>query len=155
MEKKMQVEVFENAVVVIRPDTSAIVVTENDNITLGVNVVTAIVKHLPIINDYQTTLKAKDNAIEDLRCELKAVNEKCNALRKELEVTGGAKVIKTGVVARVVKSMVKDVDDNLICNCGKEHRARAVADALINGKVDIDTVKMLYPSEGVDANIVP
>lgn len=143
----MQVEVFENEVVVVRPDTSAVVITQTDNIALSANVVTAIVRSLPIINDYQTALKAKDNAIEDLRCELKGANARCNALRNELEAARNGKIVKTGIVARVVKSMVKDVDDNLICNCGKEHRARAVAEALMNGKVDIDTVKMLYPDE--------
>lgn len=156
METNLKVEVFENDVVIVRNDGSAVIVTEDNNISLAKRHIDAVVNNLPVMQEYHRNIFNRDSRIASLERDIAGMVEEKNRLNKhivELTANAGQKPVIHGVMTRRKGSNIYTVDDELVCNCGTEWRAANVVECLARGQVDIDTVKLLFvdrPKKGVD-----
>lgn len=159
MKTNLKVEVFENDVVIVRNDGSAVIVTEDNNINLVSRHVAAIMNNLPVMQEYNTLIADRDNRIKNLEKDIAGMVEDRNKLNRtiaELNAKVDQKPIIRGYAANYHGSELVDIDDKFICDCGTTWRAAHVAECLRNGQVDIDTVKLLFIGKGkkavVDSN---
>lgn len=161
METNLKVDVFENDLVVVRPNGTAVVVTNDSIISLEQRHITAIVNNLSVIQEYHNAINNRDLLINELKRELKVANEKVvdaetrlgdamqELANREVVAEYKSKVAIKGYIARVYGSIVRNLDDEVICDCGQVWRAEAVVEALKNGQIDVETVKLVYPNKPV------
>jgi hypothetical protein len=159
METNLKVELFENEVVIVRNDGSAVIVTEDNNISLAAKHVTAIVNNIPVMQEYHRNIANRDSRIASLERDVAGMVEDRNKLNRtiaELNAKVDQKPIIRGYAANYHGSELVDIDDKFICDCGTTWRAAHVAECDEDGQVDIDTVKLLFIGKGkkavVDSN---
>ena len=164
----MKVVEFENSTLVIRNDSSVVIVNKDNVVELGNNLVNAIVCYNRVMINAKETIVDRYTRIKDLEKDIAGMTEEItnrdayidnikhniDLLHKEnerlsnriLELTGAAnqKPIVTGYAANYHGSKLVDIDDKFICDCGTTWRAAHVAECLKNGQVDIDIVKLLF-----------
>lgn len=164
----MKVVEFENSTLVIRNDSSVVIVNEDNIVELGNNLVNTIVCCNRVMINAKEAIADRDTRIKGLEKDIAGMTEEItnrdayidtikhniDLLHKEnerlsnriLELTEAAnqKPIVTGYAANYHGSKLVDIDDKFICDCGTTWRAAHVAECLRNGQVDIDTVKLLF-----------
>lgn len=168
MEEKMKVVEFENSTLVVRNDSSVVIVNEDNVVELGNNLVNTIVCCNRVMINAKEAIADRDNRIKNLEKDIAGMIEEITnrdayidtikhnidllhienerLSNRILELTGAAnqKPIIRGYAANYHGCELVDIDNKFICNCGTNWRAANVAECLRKGKVDIDTVKLLF-----------
>lgn len=156
MERKIFSIDCENVILVIRPNGETVIVTDNNEVVIDKAVMEQIVRSSAAYKSFVTT---KDevvaslehdntklqNEIVGLKEELEHTKAAKDKLQKELDdVANGAQSMVKGYVANARGCILYDIDGNFLVDCGTARRTSRVQELLKEGKINLDTVMMVF-----------
>lgn len=158
MEKKLFAIECGNVVLVVRPNGDTVIVTETGELVLDNAVMEQIVRNsgayksimsnrVRVIEELERDNTELQNTIVGLREELEHTKADKVKLQKELnDVANGAQPIVKGCIVEVKDCRLYDINGDLLVDCGISSRAVIVQKLLEEGKINLDTVMMLFSS---------
>lgn len=159
MEKKLFAIECGNAVLVVRPNDDTVIVTESNELVLDNAVMEQLVRNS---GAYKLFVATKDdvvaglerdnaelqNTIVGLREELKQTKAAKDKLQKELDdVANGAEPMIKGCIVEAKACRLYDVNGDFLVDCGTTSRAARAQKLLQEGKINLNTVMMVFGNE--------
>lgn len=159
MEKKLFAIECGNVTLVVRPNGDTVIVTESNELVLDNAVMNQLVRNS---GAYKSFVATKDkvatgyeednihlqNEIIGLREELEQTKAAKDKLQKELDdVTNGAEPMIKGCIVEAKGCRLYDVNGDFLADCGTNSRAVRVQKLLQEGKINLNTVIMVFANE--------
>lgn len=159
MAKKLFAIECGNVILVVRPNGDTVIVTEAGELVLDNAVMDQIVRNS---GAYKSFVATKDeivtgleednthlqNKIIGLREELEQTKAAKDKLQKELDdVANGAQPIFEGCIVEAKACRLYDVNGDFLADCGTNSRAARVQKLLKEGKINLNTVMMVFGNE--------
>lgn len=159
MEKKLFAIECGNVVLVVRPNGDTVLVTESAELVLDNAVMEQLVRNS---DAYKSFVATKDevvtgfeednthlqNKIIGLREELEQTKAAKDKLQKELDdVANGAEPMIKGCIVEAKACRLYDVNGDFLADCGTNSRAVRVQKLLQEGKINLNTVMMVFGNE--------
>lgn len=160
MEKKLFAIECGNVVLVVRPNGDTVIVTESNELVLDNAVMDQLVRNSGAYKSFVATKDdvvaglERDNAelqntIVGLKEELKHTKAAKDKLQKELDdVANGAEPMIKGCIVEAKACRLYDVNGDFLADCGTNSRAVRAQKLLQEGKINLDTVMMIFANEG-------
>lgn len=159
MEKKLFAIECGNVILVVRPNGDTVIVTEAGELVLDNAVMEQLVRNSGAYKSFVTTKDEivagleRDNAklqneVVGLKEELEQTKAAKDKLQKELDdVANGAQSIAKGCIVEAKACRLYDVNGDFLADCGTNSRAVRVQKLLQEGKINLNTVMMVFGNE--------
>lgn len=159
MEKKLFAIECGNVILVVRPNGDTVIVTEASELVLDNAVMEQLVRNS---GAYKSFVATKDDVVAGLERDKIKLRNNIMRLKEELEHTKAAKdklQQELDDVANGAQSMIKgciveakacrlyDVNGDFLTDCGTSSRAVRVQKLLQEGKINLNTVMMVFGNE--------
>ncbi len=159
MKKKLFAIECGNVILVVRPNGDTVIVTEAGELVLDNAVMEQLVRNS---GAYKSFVATKDevvtgfeednthlqNKIIGLREELEQTKAAKDKLQKELnDVANGAELMIKGCIVEAKACRLYDVNGDFLTDCGTSSRAVRVQKLLREGKINLNTVMMVFGNE--------
>lgn len=164
MEKKLFAIECGNVILVVRPNGDTVIVTEAGELVLDNAVMEQIVRNSGAYKSFVTTKDdvvaglERDNAelqntIVGPKEEPKHTKAAKDKLQKELDdVANGTQPIAKTCIVEAKACRLYDVNGDFLADCGTNSRAVRVQKLLQEGKINLNTVMMVFGNEGGKKN---
>lgn len=159
MEKKLFAIECGNVVLVIRPNSDTVIVTESNEFVLDNAVIDQLVRNSGAYKSFVATkdddvarlkrekIKLRNNIME-LKEELEHTKAAKDKLQQELDdVANGAQSMTKGCIVKAKAYRLYDINGNFLVDCGTNSRAARVQKLLKEGKINLDMVMTVFSSE--------
>jgi hypothetical protein len=159
MEKKLFAIECGNVILVVRPNGDTVIVTEAGELVLDNAVMDQIVRNsgayksfVAIKDEVLSGLEKDNNHLQNkiigLREELEQTKAAKDKLQKELDdVANGAEPMIKGCIVETKACRLYDVNGDFLADCGTNSRAVRVQKLLQEGKINLNTVMMVFGNE--------
>lgn len=159
MEKKLFAIECGNVVLVVRPNGDTVIVTEAGELVLDNAVMEQLVRNSGAYKSFVATkddvvaglererIKLRNNIME-LKEELEQTKAAKDKLQKELDdVANGAEPMIKGCIVEAKACRLYDVNGDFLADCGTNSRAVRAQKLLQEGKINLNTVMMVFGNE--------
>lgn len=159
-EKKLFAIECGNVILVIRPNSDSVIVTEAAELVLDNAVMDQLVRNS---GAYKSFIATKDNVVADIERDNVKLQNEIVGLKKELEhtkadkdklqkelvnATVGAEPMVKGHVVNQEEAYLYDINGNFIVDCGTDKRAKRVQYLLQEGKISLDVLMETFGNTG-------
>lgn len=159
MEKKLFAIECGNVILVVRPNGDTVIVTESNELVLDNAVMEQLVRNSGAYKSFVTT---KDDVVAGLERDNTKLRNNIMGLKEELEhtkaakdklqqelddVANGAEPMIKGCIVEAKACRLYDVNGDFLADCGTNSRAVRVQKLLQEGKINLNTVMMVFGNE--------
>ena len=156
MEKKLFTIECENVALVVRPNGDTVIVTEATELVLDNAVMEQLIRNSGAYKSFVTTKNdvvaglERDNTklqneIVGLKEELEHTKIAKDKLQKELnDVANGAQSMIESCDTKARGCILYDINGDFLVDCGTARRTSRVQELLKEGKINLDTVMMIF-----------